>query len=420
MRGTITKYRKRDGRVSWGYYFKSGDDQFTKSGFATKDDAGDALNAAIAKYEGRTPTASQWSDIPAPRTTEAKWDRRTVKEYLAYWNAEHAAVRCSPKTLERYGDLSAYAVRQLGAIRVSELKTADIQEAVNRLRVRGGAVTKEHPDGRPLAVKTVRSIATLLYTCLGDAARLGHIPQNPMRDKQIRLPKRPKANPKVLDASMLGAVFDAAKGTRLYPFVVMAAFTGCRRGELLALTWSDIDFEKQVLTVSKSLEQTRAGLRIKTTKSGEPRSIGLDEFELRVLAEHRKQQSRDRVNFGSAYRDADLVFCQPNGSLYSPDRVGARVKELLVEAGFSGFSLHSLRHSHASVLLGAGVPIAVVSERLGHADQNITLGVYSHVLPTDRRAASRAFRNALSDVISDDRKTKTVQSLGKSRKVAVS
>jgi integrase len=89
------------------------------------------------------------------------------------------------------------------------------------------------------------------------------------------------------------------------------------------------------------------------------------------------------------------------------------------KAGFPNFSLHSLRHSHASILLGNGTPLAVVSERLGHANQNITLGVYSHSLPADRKAASKVWHSALAEVVSEDRLRKTAQNLGTSRKLAV-
>jgi integrase len=95
------------------------------------------------------------------------------------------------------------------------------------------------------------------------------------------------------------------------------------------------------------------------------------------------------------------------------------VKEALVAAGLPEFSLHSLMHSHASVLLSAGTPLPVVSQRLGHADPNITLSVYSHALPSDVRAASKLWRNALADVISEDRSRKTGKNLGKSRKLVV-
>src|SRR5215471_9957157 len=128
---------------------------------------------------------------------------------------------------------------------------------------------------RLLAAKTVHAIASLLFTCLGDAVRLEHIPANPMADRKVKLPKRPKRDPSVMDAGALGAIFQAAEGTRLFPFVVAAACSGCRRGELLALTWADLDFQAGVMIVSKSLEQTKPGLRIKPTKSGKPRAIGL-------------------------------------------------------------------------------------------------------------------------------------------------
>jgi len=114
----------------------------------------------------------------------------------------------------------------------------------------------------------VHAIASLLFTCLGDALRLEHIPANPMADREVELPKRPKRDPSVMDAGALGAIFQAAEGTRLFPFVVAAACSGCRRGELLALTWADLDFQAGVMIVSKSLEQTKPGLRIKPTKSG--------------------------------------------------------------------------------------------------------------------------------------------------------
>jgi hypothetical protein len=109
--------------------------------------------------------------------------------------------------------------------------------------------------------------------------------------------------------------------------------------------------------------------------------------------------------FGSDYQNHGLMFCQPNGAYYSPDREGARVKELMRAVGLEGVSLHSLRHSFASELLSDGVPLAVVSERLGHADQNITLSIYSHAMPADTRAAAKVWNDAMADVIQDARKS---------------
>ncbi len=108
-------------------------------------------------------------------------------------------------------------------------------------------------------------------------------------------------------------MFKAAEGTRLYPFVITAACSGCHRGELLALTWPDIDFDKGILTVAKSLEQTRAGLRVKSTKSEEPRTIGLDDDFALEVGEHRQDQAQDKIHFGSRLSGPRPGLCQPNG-----------------------------------------------------------------------------------------------------------
>jgi integrase len=187
----------------------------------------------------------------------------------------------------------------------------------------------------------------------------------------------------------------------------MAAATGCRRGELLALRWTDIDLSTGLLSVSKSLEQTKAGgLRVKSTKSEEPRELGVPEWAFEVLKEHRAEQDHDRVLFGAKYADNNLIFCQPDGSYYSPDRLGARVVEAMRKVGLDRVTLHSLRHSHASILLSKGVPVPVVSQRLGHADQNITLSIYSHALPADMKAAAKIWNDSMSEVISSARRTR--------------
>lgn len=419
MTGTITKYRKKDGRLSWGYWFRLDGKQVTKSGFATKDIAAAELAKAIRSAQG-LPAIGHVARIDG--TYEAKGDTRTVKQYLGYWLEAHARLRCAPTTFENYTALATYLVRHLGEVRVCDLKAARIQEAVNHLLLCGGQKTEEHPEGRPLSPKRVHAIASLLYSALSDAVRLEHLPVSPMANRRVKLPKRMKRQPPVLDPAMLARLFKAAEGTRAYPFIVLAAASGARRGELCALHWSDIDFDKGTMSISKSLEQTKAGgLRVKSTKSGRPRFFGLDAFALEVLTAHREAQQQDRANFGQAYRsDLDLVFCQPNGYYWSPNNIGLRAKELLVKAGLPQFSLHSLRHSHASVLLGQGVPLPVVSDRLGHADPNITLGVYSHALPADVRAASNAWQNALADAITEGRSRKTSKMLGNARKLAVS
>jgi integrase len=158
------------------------------------------------------------------------------------------------------------------------------------------------------------------------------------------------------------------------------------------------------LNVSKSLEQTKAGgLRVKGTKSEEPRRFVIPDRAISVLAEHRTEQENDKRLFGSDYEDHGLIFCQPGGAYYSPDGVGARVVELMRRrtGACQPAFLTALPRERTSQ---QGVPLPVVSERLGHADQNITLSIYSHARPADTRATAKAWNDAMADVIQDSRK----------------
>ncbi len=156
-------------------------------------------------------------------------------------------------------------MKHLGGTRINELTTAQIQHAIHRLKEAGGQITKEL---KPLGSKTVRQIGSLLYTALADADRLGILKfPHPMANKRVVLPKLPKRRPTVLDTDRLRVLVDRARNTRLYPLMLLASVTGCRRGELLALEWSDLDESTSEINVSTSLEQTKAGLRIKSTNS---------------------------------------------------------------------------------------------------------------------------------------------------------
>ena len=122
------------------------------------------------------------------------------------------------------------------------------------------------------------------------------------------LPKLTRRNPAVLDATKLQALFERARNPRLSrPLVVLAAATDCRCGELLALEWNDLDESTGEISVSKSLEQTKAGLRIKTTKSEETRRFSVPEWALEVLRAHREEQQRDRQLFGTGYDNHNLI-----------------------------------------------------------------------------------------------------------------
>lgn len=186
-------------------------------------------------------------------------------------------------------------------------------------------------------------------------------------------------------------MIESATGPACLPmFLELSAATGARRGEVLALRWSDIDGSD--LLIARSLTQTRQGLEFKGTKTDSPRRVGLPASVLVALSIHQQKQDELRQQFGSDYRtDLNLIFANPDGKPLRPDSISASVSLLCRRLGLpKGASLHTLRHSHGSVLLADGVDLATVSERLGHSSVRVTADVYSHALRgRDQDAAKR-------------------------------
>jgi integrase len=387
VRGTIIEHQPKRGRKTFGYSLFLGRDgngkqlRQVKRGFQREKDAQDALRKAIEELE-HTPTARA---MP------------TFAEFFGRWHREIAVREYERKTSERYEELAQYAIRLYGDVPLDRLTTEQLAADQSRMLDHGGCVTKQHPNGRPLAPKTVRHISFLVQACLQQAVDWDIIPKNPM--VKVKKPKVPKRRPKVVDSSGFARLVNESRGLAIFPVIVLGMATGMRRGEMLALEWADLDWDRATLEVSKSLEETDAGLRIKGTKSGETRRFTIPADVLEILREHHLEQFGHRELYGADYAGRNLIFAKPDGEYYSPDKMGTRIRRAMLKAGLSGVSLHSLRHSHASELLSKGVPITAVSERLGHASPNVTLAIYSHAMPKDDRLAAEVWSKAMGDAL---------------------
>jgi integrase len=147
-----------------------------------------------------------------------------------------------------------------------------------------------------------------------------------------------------------------------------------RRGELLALRWRALDLDRGILSVRETLEQTRDGLRFKQPKTAKSRrTVDLPTIAIAELRRHKTELAKSRLSLGPAFQDHDLVFPEPDGRPWAPDKFSSAFAALARRTGFSGFRFHDLRHTHATQLLGEGIHPKIVSERLGHATVAITL-----------------------------------------------
>jgi integrase len=188
--------------------------------------------------------------------------------------------------------------------------------------------------------------------------------------------------------------------------------TGCRRGEQLALKWSDINPKSGVVTIARALSVTKAGMEIKVTKSRKIRFVRVSQTTIHVLLEHRAQVEEEKQLFGPDYKDNDLVFPTPDGDYYQPDQVTGRISKFMQQVGVNA-SLHSLRHFSGSMILSQHVPITVVSKRFGHANSQITLDVYAHAMKNDESNAAVLWDDATGDIIARTRKQPKQESSAK-------
>ena len=171
--------------------------------------------------------------------------------------------------------------------------------------------------------------------------------------------------------------------------ILLDLYTGMRRGELFALTWNDIDFEKRTITINKQLNRLKnfdSNISSKTilqiqpyTKNSQERIISVSTIMLEKLKNYKIQQSK--ITWDDLYNDKKLVFCREDGTYLDPKTFEDFFKKTLKLAGVENTNVHALRHTSATRALESNIPVKVVSKILGHANIQITLDTYTHVLP---------------------------------------
>ncbi len=212
-----------------------------------------------------------------------------------------------------------------------------------------------------------------------DAGLLGRNPAE--RAKPPRPARRSTRQLGAWEASELAAFLNCVHDTRLEAVWRLAAMTGMRRGEILGLRWADLDLDAARLSVRHAVVAVAYEVLDSTPKSHNARVIDLDQETVWLLGRHRKQQDDEREVWGKDYDDHDLVVAKQNGTPIHPHSFSQTFERLIKRSDIRTIRLHDLRHTHATLALKAGVPVKVISERLGHESPAFTLKQYAHVLP---------------------------------------
>jgi integrase len=271
------------------------------------------------------------------------------------------------------------ATDPIGSIPLGRLKRSHIQDLVDR-------------KARDCAPNTVKGIYSTLRRALRRAVIVGSIPANPC--DSIELPARSTQRPSVFDEDDTRRFVAGVADDDLAALWTLAITIGLRRGELLALKWTDIDLGRGTLTVARTLTRTadcRWVIGDSAKSDSSYRTIQLPAICVDALRAHRVRQLERRLTLGAAWQDSGAVFDRGDGAhLISPNVLANRFAKIITALDLPRLTLHSLRHTAATNALRRTVPVHVVSQMLGHSSPAITLNVYAHVLSDMQHdAASR-------------------------------
>jgi integrase len=296
-----------------------------------------------------------------------------LDRYLQNW----VAVNVSARTAERYRQLLDHVRRHLGGRPLQKLRSDELAGLYATLSRSG------------LAARTVQHIHNVIFQALGQAKAWKLIRDNVAEG--AKPPPVPDQELPILQPDRAREMLDALRGKPFYLLASLALATGLRRNEMLGLRWCDLDLDAGRLRVEQALEETQTfGVRTKGPKSRNGRrTIALPASTVAELRAHWRSQQEQRLAAGLGKApDNAPVFAELDGRFLRPNAITKAWPRAMAAIGCPEITLHSLRHTHASMLIASGMDILTISRRLGHGSPTITLRVYGHLIHgTDDRAA---------------------------------
>lgn len=292
-----------------------------------------------------------------------------------------------PRTVEQYKSIGRLHINPaLGRIRLIDLNPEHIQR-LYQSKIKAG-----------VGHRTVEMIHVTLHRALDHAVKLGLIGRNPT---DATTPVRPEAKETMIyDESQVNQFLITVEGDRLEPIYHLAIATGMRQSELLGLLWSDLDWQRRTITVQRQLK--RGGKKgdyftPPKTRSGR-RSILLGSKTIEKLREHYNQQLFERRKMGDRWQENNLIFPSSVGTPLDQYNLYHHFKSTIQRAGLPDIRFHDLRHTAASLMLNHGIPVIIVSRRLGHSKVSITLDIYGHLIQEMQNEAAELIDELMNPI----------------------
>ena len=370
--GNIRK--RKDGR--WEGRYTAGRDSVTGK---------QIFKNVLGKTQAEVKEKLQKALAQAGKIDFTKTGKYTVGVWMEVWFENVAKIKVRASSHQSYrGYIDNHIMPNIGSIPLEKLTTIDLQKFYRKLLTKGRVERKEaekQPKG--LSAKTVRNINQVISSAMDFAVAQKIILENPC--KAVALPKVEHKEMQTIPAEQLKAFLQEARATGVYEMYYIELATGLRRGELLGLKWTDIDWKNGIIKVRRQVTRVDGQVveaPLKTKNSY--RAVIISQQAIEVL-----KQQKEKTN-------DQYVFPSPNGGPTSPDSVNNMLKRVLARAGIPKVRFHDLRHTFATIALQNGVDIKTVSGMLGHFSAGFTLDTYAHVTTAAQREAADTMGNVLN------------------------
>lgn len=363
MKGSVRKRGEK-----WSYYFTIGvvDGKRKikeKGGFRTKKEAQIALREALRLFETENFIIQETA--------------YSLSEFIDYWFETVAVTYLKYETLTLYRNVNKnHIANEIGYVKINKVTPMMLQDYF---------LKKQEQFNCNSNVGTVKVIKNILNNVYKLALKQNIIKVNPMTQVEFKNKKETlKKDLKVIPENELKEIEKAIQNTRYYIPYIIALHTGARRGEILGLTWEDVDFENNRISINKALQyQKNVGLVLVGTKTKSSiRDFKMTNRLTQELKSHYLNFQTSKEYYGSLYhQEYNFICCNEDGTPIHPTRFSTFFINLFKRLGYK-YSFHDLRHTHATMLHEAGANLKVIQERLGHSDIRTTMNIYSHMTTT--------------------------------------
>ncbi|MCY6371249.1 site-specific integrase [Clostridium ganghwense] len=368
---------------TWYYYFDLGKidgkrKKIERKGGNTKKEAEAALRKALREYENCGSIVNE-SSI-------------STSDYLDYWYKEYVLINCKYNTQLNYKRIIANHIKPiLGIYKLKSLTPATLQEFLNKKYING--FSKNTLSG--------------FYGVLSGALRMAVYPYKLIKENPMQYVTMPKYNQikkdkddlKVITLEQFNKIINRfPQGSSFYIPLQIAFNTGMRASEVCGLTWDCIDFKKKTIKVEKIIIKKEREWVFGTPKTkSSNRSILIGKTLVNILKHHKKHKIKNKLQYGKYYTDSNFVCTKENGQLVSTDSLKYLSRVVNYELGIT-FNFHSLRHTHATMLLESGANIKDIQHRLGHSQLSTTMDTYSHITDKLKQDSVDKFESIISTI----------------------